>query len=84
MIKKQGKEIASGKNATVIEVGDGIYYYAYWTGGRVALFYGSYDPESINVKEFDNASEDEFGTPLQPGRIIERFPTVDTDTIAEV
>jgi len=76
-----GKVVKSGKNAVVVETDTNIYYYAYWCGGRVALYYGSYDIDSIDVDSFDNASENEPGISLQPGRTLERIPEVDMDSV---
>lgn len=76
-----GKVVKSGKNAVVVELDKNIYYYVYWNGGRVALYYGTYELDSINVDSFDNASEDEPGIFLQPGRTLERFPEVDMDSV---
>lgn len=83
-VKGVGKEVKCGKNAIVVEVDDNAYYYAYWAGGRVALYFGTYDIDSIDVDSFDNANENEKGIALQPGRIIDRVPTVDMDSIAVV
>lgn len=79
-----GKVVKSGKNAVVVELGKNIYYYAYWSGGRVALYYGTYEVDSINVDHFDNASEDDPGISLQPGRTLERIPEIDTDSVEVV
>ena len=79
-----GKVVKSGKNAVVVELGNNIYYYAYWSGGSVALYFGAYDLDSINVEHFDNASEDDQTFTLQPGRTLERFPEVDTDSVEVV
>lgn len=79
-----GKVVKSGKNAVVVETDKTIYYYAYWSGGRVALYYGTYDIDSIDVESFDDASEEKPGIILQPGRTLERIPEVDTDSVEVV
>ena len=57
-IKSLGNVVKSGENAVVVQVSDGLYYYAYWSGSRIAVFFGYFDAESINENEFDNATED--------------------------
>lgn len=78
-IKQVGTEVKSGKNAIVIETEIGIYYYAYWSGTRVALYYGSYDPNSLNVDEYDNSSEEVIGRNIQPGIVAPRNSNFSSD-----
>ena len=79
-VKKQGGVTKEGKNAVVVNTGGNSYYYAFFTGERVYLCYGKFDPDSLQVSEYDNATEED---PIVPGKIGEVLEDhVDVDTIA--
>lgn len=59
-VKKTGKTVKEGKNAAVIEAGQGLYHYISWAGKRIDLFYGYYNPETCDVNAFDDATEEEY------------------------
>ena len=76
-VKKQGSVTKEGKNAVVVKTeGDG-YYYAFLTGERVYLCYGRFNPDSLQVTEYDNATEEDPISPTKIGQVLE----VDTDSI---
>ena len=56
--KALGKEVKKGKNATVVDVGNGNYYWVYSTGDTVNLEYGHLNVDECATTEYDNVSEE--------------------------
>ncbi len=77
-VKKQGSVTKEGKNAVVVNTGGNSYYYAFLTGERVYLCYGKFNPDSLQVSEYDNVTEEDPIVPGKIGQVLE----VDSDSIA--
>lgn len=56
-VRAIGKEIRTGANACVVDMGNRNYYHAYWTGDKAGLYFGMFDPNRIIITHYDKASE---------------------------
>jgi hypothetical protein len=56
-VKQTGNVVKEGQNAVVVETGAGNYYYAYWGGQHLRLYYGQFDPASVDVNIYNNVIE---------------------------
>jgi hypothetical protein len=66
-VKKTGNVVKEGENAVLVETGDGNYYYAYWGGQHTRLYYGKFDPATVDVNIYNGVTETDKKRVTAPG-----------------
>ena len=66
-VKKTGNVVKEGENAVLVEAGEGNYYYAYWGGQHTRLYYGKFDPATIDVNIYNGVTETDKKRVTAPG-----------------
>lgn len=77
-VKKTGNIVKEGENAVLVEAGEGNYYYAYWGGQHTRLYYGKFDPATVDVNIYNNVTETDKKKVTAPGLMKQKKIRVET------